>query len=88
MGTSSKFVNDKLYNISRELTGTTIDASQCPDIIPVLSLVATLSKGETKIVNAHRLKLKECDRLEATRLELLKLGGDIEATVSLKAILF
>ncbi|WP_304340221.1 3-phosphoshikimate 1-carboxyvinyltransferase [Metaclostridioides mangenotii] len=80
MGTSSKFVDDKLYNISRELTGTTIDASQCPDIIPVLSLVATLSKGETKIVNAHRLKLKECDRLEATRLELLKLGGDIEAT--------
>ncbi|MGL4109215.1 3-phosphoshikimate 1-carboxyvinyltransferase [Clostridium sp. LP20] len=61
-----------------ELKSTLIDASQCPDIIPVLSAVAALSKGRTEIINAGRLRIKECDRLNAVTLELNKLGARIE----------
>lgn len=60
------------------LSSTLIDASQCPDIIPVLSAVAALSKGTTEIINAGRLRIKECDRLNAVTLELNKLGARIK----------
>lgn len=60
------------------LKGTLIDASQCPDIIPVLAVVAALSEGRTEIINAGRLRIKECDRLNAVTLELNKLGAKIE----------
>ena len=44
---------------------TVIDASNCPDIIPVLTVLAAVSEGTTKIINAGRLRIKECDRLAA-----------------------
>lgn len=60
-----------------ELISTVIDASQCPDIIPVLTSVAALTKGTTEIINAGRLRIKECDRLAAVTSELNKLGAKI-----------
>jgi len=56
---------------------TTIDASGCPDIIPILTVVAALSQGTTNIINAGRLRIKECDRLHAIAVELRKLGAKI-----------
>ncbi|OJF97119.1 3-phosphoshikimate 1-carboxyvinyltransferase [Alkalibacterium sp. 20] len=56
----------------------TIDGSQCPDIIPVVALVAALTDGKTEITNLERLRIKESDRLEATQKELSQLGADIE----------
>lgn len=61
----------------RKIKGTVIDAAQCPDIIPVVALVAALSKGKTEIINAERLRIKECDRLNAVATELNKLGANI-----------
>ncbi len=55
------------------------DGSDCPDIIPVFALACCLRRGETNIVNISRLRIKECDRLEATATELAKLGADINA---------
>ena len=60
------------------LKATVIDGSQCPDIIPVLSVVAALAQGTTKIIKAGRLRIKECDRLKAVASELTKLGAKIE----------
>ena len=62
----------------KELKGTIIDASECPDIIPVLSLAAALAKGKTEIINAGRLRIKECDRINAIYTELKRLGANIE----------
>ena len=39
--------------------------------------VAALTKGTTKIINAGRLRIKECDRLTAVTSELNKLGAKI-----------
>lgn len=60
-----------------KLSSTVIDGSQCPDIIPVLTSVAALTKGTTEIINAGRLRIKECDRLTAVTSELNKLGAKI-----------
>lgn len=60
------------------LSAAIIDASDCPDIIPVLAVAAALAKGTTRIVNAGRLRIKECDRLHAVAQELNRLGGRVE----------
>jgi len=62
------------------LTGTTVDASQVPDLVPVVSAVAAAAEGETRIVNAGRLRLKESDRLQTTAAMLRSLGADAEET--------
>lgn len=59
------------------MRGTIIDATDCPDIIPVLAVLAAVSEGTTEIINAGRLRLKECDRLTAMTSELNKLGARI-----------
>ncbi|NME82906.1 3-phosphoshikimate 1-carboxyvinyltransferase [Clostridium sp. SM-530-WT-3G] len=61
-----------------QLKATIIDGSQCPDIIPVVTLVASICEGTTEIINAERLRIKECDRLAAVTSELNKLGADIK----------
>ena len=58
--------------------GTIIDAANCPDIIPVLTVLAALSQGKTEIINAGRLRIKECDRLAAITSELNKIGARIK----------
>ena len=60
-----------------KLIAQTIDAAPIPDLIPVLSVVASLAEGETRIVNAGRLRLKESDRLMSTTRMLQALGADI-----------
>lgn len=62
----------------RELKAITIDASQIPDLVPVLSVCAAFAKGTTKIINAERLRIKECDRLKATAELLNNLGGKVK----------
>ncbi|WP_335970474.1 3-phosphoshikimate 1-carboxyvinyltransferase [Fusobacterium polymorphum] len=54
-----------------------LDGSETPDIIPILSLKACISKKEIEIINIARLRIKESDRLIATVQELSKLGFDL-----------
>lgn len=57
----------------------TIDASQIPDLVPILAVLASLKNGvTTNIINAERLRIKESDRLKAISTELGKLGAIIE----------
>ncbi|MEL7648957.1 MAG: 3-phosphoshikimate 1-carboxyvinyltransferase [Sedimentibacter sp.] len=62
-------------NSAREVT---IDASQIPDLVPVMAVLASLKDGvTTSIVNAGRLRIKESDRLKAISTELKKIGADV-----------
>ena len=54
-----------------------LDGSETPDIIPILSLKATVSGKKIEIVNIERLRIKESDRLKATVEELSKLNFDL-----------
>ena len=78
MGVIFNINENAISGKARRLNNVIIDASQCPDIIPILSLAAALAKGKTQIVNAGRLRIKECDRLNAIKVELNKLGAKIE----------
>lgn len=77
MGGQVVFEGDRLVSRPGTPIGTTIDAADCPDIIPVLTVAAALSQGHTEIIHAERLRLKECDRLKAMATELNKLGARI-----------
>lgn len=79
MGVSFNTVENGLIGkVNGKLKSTVIDGSQCPDIIPVVALTASLCEGTTEIINAERLRIKECDRLSAVTSELNKLGADIK----------
>ncbi|MCM1298140.1 MAG: 3-phosphoshikimate 1-carboxyvinyltransferase [Firmicutes bacterium] len=54
-----------------------VDASQIPDLVPILTVLATFSKGISHITNCGRLRIKECDRMAAISAELNKLGAKI-----------
>lgn len=63
-----------------KIQATEIDLSDCPDLGPILTVLAMYAKGTTRIYNAARLRLKESDRIEAMETELRKLGVDIHST--------
>ncbi|MBO5908029.1 MAG: 3-phosphoshikimate 1-carboxyvinyltransferase [Clostridia bacterium] len=54
----------------------TLDISDCPDLGPVLFVLAALKNGAT-FIGTDRLKAKESDRGAATDEELKKLGGGL-----------
>lgn len=58
-------------------SGFDVDASQIPDLVPILTVLAALSKGVSHITNCERLRLKECDRLAVITAELNKLGARV-----------
>ena len=60
--------------------GIIIDANNIPDLVPILALVASVSNGITRIINASRLRLKESDRIESVVTTLKILGADISET--------
>ncbi len=55
-----------------------IDVRPIPDMVPALSVVAALAEGTTRFVHGERLRLKESDRLEASRDLVESLGGRAE----------
>lgn len=58
--------------------GIEIDAREIPDLVPILAVLCGFLKGESRIVNAGRLRMKESDRLASTTSELSRLGVEIE----------
>lgn len=68
---------DEVTTLPSKTRGTIIDASQFPDLVPIIAVLAALSDGTTKIINASRLRLKESDRLKAISTQLNKIGADI-----------
>ena len=55
-----------------------VDCRDIPDLVPVLAVLASVSPGQTRFVNAGRLRIKESDRLATTAALLTTLGGSVE----------
>ena len=77
MGSDIAFDGSVLACRSAKLHGTVIDASDIPDLIPALAAAAAMADGQTRIINAGRLRIKECDRLSAIAEGLKALGSDV-----------
>ncbi len=56
----------------------TIDASDIPDLVPILAVTAACRKGAT-FRNIRRLRLKESDRVESVLSMIRNLGGQAQA---------
>jgi len=59
------------------LHGIEIDASDIPDLVPILSVAAAFAEGTTRIRNIERLRIKESDRVVTVIETISGLGGTI-----------
>jgi len=75
-----KAVLEILEQFGSDLHGIEVDAADIPDLVPILSVLASAAKGTTVIYNAGRLRMKESDRLAAVTEMLGSLGADIRET--------
>lgn len=78
MGANLEIFEDYVIVKPSKTKGTVIDISQCPDIAPILTVLAALSEGETRIINGERLRIKESDRITSIKTELNKLGANVD----------
>ncbi len=71
----------RMADILQEMYGTngvcTVDASDIPDLVPIMAVAASFAPCVTKITGAERLRIKESDRLKTTASLLNTLGGDV-----------
>lgn len=63
-----------------KLKGTVVNASQIPDLVPIIAVTAAFAAGRTVINGAARLRLKESDRLHETVTRLVSFGIDAAET--------
>ncbi len=62
------------------LSAIDIDASQIPDLVPILAVLATQAAGTTRFLHAERLRLKESDRIQSTLDMLRALSAEVNET--------
>lgn len=61
------------YQISPDrLAACDIDLADCPDLGPILTVLAANAAGETRLFNAARLRIKESDRIADVEQELAR----------------
>jgi 3-phosphoshikimate 1-carboxyvinyltransferase len=80
MGARVVFQDDGLKVEGGTLRGIELDISGCPDLGPIIAVLACFAHGQTKITGAARLRYKESDRLAAISSELNSLGADVKET--------
>ena len=56
------------------------DVSECPDLFPIISILAAGAEGKSTLYNAKRLRIKESDRIKSTRELIENLGGKATET--------
>ncbi|MCM1165885.1 MAG: 3-phosphoshikimate 1-carboxyvinyltransferase [Lachnospiraceae bacterium] len=54
-----------------------LDCSDIPDLVPVLTVLASFCKGTSRLTNVARLRFKESDRLSVTAECLNAIGGKV-----------
>ncbi len=67
----------KVEGTGGSLKSVDVDAKDTPDLVPVCAALACHANGTSIVRGAHRLKLKESDRLNSLYVELKKMGADI-----------
>lgn len=82
MGLRMLMSGGELYAVSPSrdaLCPLTLDCSDIPDIAPILALTCTQARGRSVLTGVGRLRIKECDRLQATVELLSQLGAHAES---------
>ena len=59
------------------LKGGHFSLNNCPDLVPIMSVLALFAKGKTRLYDIGHVRSKESDRISDLRKELLKIGAKI-----------
>ena len=78
-GARTSLQNGSATVFPSELRGTDIDASDVPDLVPILSVAAAAAEGKSRFFGVSRLRAKESDRLRAVIDMLASLGVHAES---------
>ena len=73
-------VHTGIHFSESNLHGTVINIDPIPDLLPVLSIAAMVSKGTTTFTNAERLREKESDRICSVEKLVNSLNGNAHST--------
>lgn len=60
-----------------EFKGGKFSLQNCPDLVPIMAVLALFAKGKTTLTDISHVRAKESDRITDLRTELLKTGADI-----------
>lgn len=71
---------DSIKRDDGSLSPFNVDVGEIPDLVPILSVLASFCDGKSTITNAARLRIKECDRLEAMQVCINAIGGEVTST--------
>lgn len=66
--------NDILHIKKGTLHGIEVNAADIPDMVPAIAATAAFAEGKTVIHSAHRLRIKESDRIKTTLAALEAMG--------------
>ncbi len=64
------------------LRGGVFSLQDCPDLVPIMAVLALFAQGRTVLKNIHHARAKESDRISDLRHELLKVGAKVEEKTS------
>ena len=67
-GVNYEAIENEITVNKSEIKPFEFDVSQCPDLFPVLSILACVAKGKSTLYNGERLRIKESDRIKTTKL--------------------
>lgn len=59
------------------LKGGSFSLKDCPDLVPIMAIVALFAEGKTRLYDIAHVRVKESDRISDLRKELLKIGADV-----------
>ena len=76
-GTNVTFSNNSITISKQNLIGFEFDATDCPDLFPILAVLALRCEGTTTLKGVKRLHNKESDRASVIYNEINNLGGKI-----------
>lgn len=83
MGMKIEKADPELTVSKSQIKGFEFEASDHPDLVPVLEVLAAQAKGQTKISGVKRLRYKESDRLATVPAELAKMGAQVRVEENL-----
>jgi 3-phosphoshikimate 1-carboxyvinyltransferase len=61
-----------------DLSGTTVDVADTPDLLPTIATLGAAADGTTRIENAEHVRYKETDRVAAMAESLERMGASVE----------
>jgi 3-phosphoshikimate 1-carboxyvinyltransferase len=62
------------------LKGGDFSLKDCPDLVPVMAVLALFAKGRTRLTDIRHARVKESNRITDLRLELEKVGARVRET--------